>query len=255
MKFLRNILLLSVLIISGITLAAEKDLQPKDIIKVSGSDYIEVLPDTAYFNLNVSIERDDPESAAYQGEKVRKSIKNILRLKGINSGQILQDATYMTERWDYKEKRSYSRYNFLIRLRLKDFDRIADLRKSIISEDTFKAVKEDWFTRRKLSINHSISYEVVEQKQTVIRDAFAKAYKNALEKVKEIAGISDLKYRIHRVEEVNNFSVAYRANYDSEMALSAMSRAKTNAEADQDNTVPTTQRFNSNVILEAEILY
>lgn len=252
-KMLKKLLLaITILLFLGLGYTAENPQISKRLITVSASDYVEALPDTAYFNFNFSIDKDSPEEATKLGEQIKKNIKLVLQEQQLPKADILLDATSLSERYDYENKKTIHSYNYSGRLRITDFNKLASLRQALFNEKTFSPAKEDWFTKRGLTVNQDISYEIVAARAELEKTALKKAYEKALLKVKGLSEISNFKYSIYRVTESGSESLpqpVYR--YAAKAMLAEAAGADNSASTE---TLPTLQRINSAVTVEAEIL-
>jgi uncharacterized protein YggE len=231
---------------------AAEPAQSKRLITVSATDYVEALPDTAYLNFSFSLTKDSPEEAAKLGEQIRGNIKEVLQQKQIAKSDILLDAASMSDRYDYENKKTTHAYNYSGRIKTTDFDQISVLRQALINEKTFAPAKEDLFAKRGLAVDQNISYELVKTRNEAEKNALKKAYEKALLKIKGLAEVSNFKYVIYRVTE-NTATLAQPVYRFAAKAMFAEGGAADNASA-ADETLPTLQRINSTVTVEAEIL-
>ena len=252
---MKSLIRIIIFLVTAISLSiAANTKQPLDLIIVQGTAYVEALPDTAYFNLTIAIEKDTPEIAARIGEKVRLNIKEILTLNGIINKDIIQDATRINEHWNYKAKKKIHIFNYSLIFKLKDFSSPNNIRKQLINERTFAPVKGSWANRNGLRVNQFINYAIVENKNELEIEAIKKAYHNALAKVKGIAKISKLKYEIHEISanqyKQNNFR---QKSYSAQ--ASAMNEGISNSPLiNTKDTIPTLERINATVTIKAKIL-
>lgn len=249
---------LLLMLCAGVSIAAEKTnddtKQDERLIVVTGQDYVEALPDTAYFSFSVTVEKSTPEEASAVGEQLKKNIIAVVKDVGIEKKDILEDATTVQERYDYEGKRTYHIFHYSTRLRLTNFTTIAELRKALVNEKTFAPVKEAWFSKRGLSVDQQVSYEIVINKNSVEQAAIKKAFESALGKIKTIADTMQLKWTIHSVVESGaDYRPVYRVARGGDMKVMAMAENAAAPEP-QEDTTPTLQRITAQVTVEAEIL-
>ncbi|MFC1517705.1 SIMPL domain-containing protein [Candidatus Margulisiibacteriota bacterium] len=253
---MKKILLVIVLLcLSTGLMAKDKDCLDKRLLVVSASDYVEALPDTAYFKIEVSVEKDTPEEAGRIGEELRKNILRVLENSGIKKDDLLLDSASVIDRYVYDEKQEKHVYVYTARVRLKDFSKITELRQELLNVDTFEPVKDSWFSKRGLNVDTSVVYEIVDNKELLEQAALTKAYKEALQKLAVLAKVSNLEYKIYRVIEGGQISSSARSvkGYAAaDMLYEAAPMKQERAAAPQ--TVPTTQRITSQVVVQAEII-
>lgn len=247
-----SVLFFLLLVLNFGFLNAAEPAQNKRLITVSATDYVEALPDTAYFNFSFSLTKDLPEEAAKLGEQIRKNIKEVLQRKQIAKTDILLDAASMSDRYDYENKKTIHSYNYSGRIKIIDFDQLSVLRQAIVNEKIFAPAKEAWFTKRGLAVDQSISYELVKNRSEVEKNALKKTYEKALVKIKGLAEVSNFKYVIYRVTE-NTADLPQPVYRFAAKAMLGEGGAADNASV-ADETLPTLQRINSTVTVEAEIL-
>jgi uncharacterized protein YggE len=245
--------MLLVILCAWSAFSADNDKEDaKRLITVSGTDFVEALPDTAYFNFSVSVEKDSPEEAAQVGQELKKNIVQAIAANEIAKKDILQDASSFSERYDYDNKKTIYLFNYSTRLRLTDFAKIAWLRKTLINEKTFEPVKASWLSRRGLNVQQDTTYELVVSKNSIEREALRKAYENAVAKVQTLAEASAVKWTVFRVTESG---AQYQPVYAPERkSFAVMGAVRDNAEANDEETIPTLQRITAQVTVEAEIL-
>lgn len=242
-------ILLTILLTIGFAEVATKS-ENKRLISVSASDYIEALPDTAYFNFTYTLEKESPEEAGKIGEQIKRNVREVFSRNQIAKEDILVDAAAFSERYDWDNKKAFHNYTYTSRIRLTDFSKIAQLRKELINENTFAPAKEEWFARRGLSVNQNVSYEIVTKRNELEKNALKKAYEKALLKIKGIGEVSNFKYIIYKITE-SGFADIQPMYRSANFALKEAAPAQN----DTDNeTLPTLQRLNSVVTVEAEIL-
>jgi uncharacterized protein YggE len=252
----KSLWILVALLLIGLSWATLEDKETlKRLISVSGSDYVEVLPDTAYFRINVSVEKSSPEEAAKIGEQLKQNIRVVLAEQGIAKEDVLEDVANIYS-YAGEGNQTVTVFSYTNKLRINDFTKIAPLRQALFNAKTFEPVKEAWFSKRGLSADSAVSYELVKNKNLALQTALKKAYAQALGKIGVIADTSKLKYSVYRV---NENSGTYAAGYAN--APMAFSRAKVALEAADNNsapaveeTTPTLQRVYANVTVTAEIL-
>ncbi|MBU0581459.1 MAG: SIMPL domain-containing protein [Candidatus Margulisbacteria bacterium] len=234
--------------------AEEKKLcEKKNLIIVQGTDYVESLPDVAYININISIEKNTPEEAAEVGEKIRNNILKVYENNGILQQDILLDSSKIYE-YSSRDDNNKHIYQYDGKVKIKDFKKIAILRRILLAADTFEPVKEQWFSKRGLSVEVNVFYALVDKLAELENEALKKAYVKAVEKIKLIAGVSNLKFKIHKVEEgglevrdLSMLSNYAKSNVQYEMKLTTDKESTV-------NTVPTLQRITASVKVTAEIL-
>ncbi len=220
------------------------------LIIASGTDFVEALPDTAYLRISVSLEKNTPEEAASVGDALKKNIVQAITSTGIGKKDVLEDATELSDRYDYETKKTSSVFTYTTRLRITDFDLIAAVRKEVLNARTFAPAQESWFSKRGLSVDLQTSYELVTQKNALECAALKKACDNALAKVRTIAESNGLKFRVSRIEE----SSAITAPYAPQPRMYAAAKMERNdLVGSGEETVPTLQRLTSQVTVEAEV--
>jgi len=246
-----SITIILLLMVSGFTEEKTGDHLNKRLMIVSGTDYVEALPDTAYFNFSASVEKNSPEEAASVGEALKNNIIAAVKALGIEKKDVLEDASGISERYDYENKKTFHAFTYSTRIRLTDFSRIAVLRKALMNERTFAPVQEAWFTKRGLSVNQQVSYEIVLNKSSVEKEALRKACENALSKLDALADLNKITYSIYRIEEAS----AAEPAYPQVRAFAAMEKTADNdTGAGALDTIPTVQRIIARVTVKAEII-
>jgi len=242
-------LILTVCISSCFAELANDTQKEKRLIIVSGTDFVEALPDTAYLSISISLEKNTPEEAASVGDALKKNIAKAIASAGVEKKDVLEDATGLSDRYDYDTKRTTSIFTYTTRLRITDFDKIAAVRKEVLNERTFAPAQESWFSKRGLSVDLQTTYELITQKNTLEREALKKACENALAKVRTIAESNGLKFIVSRIEEAGSAPVPYR----QPQLFAAAKLERNDLVGSGEATVPTLQRIVSQVTVEAEI--
>ncbi len=222
----------------------------KRLITVGSSDYVEILPDTAYINLAVSLEKESPELAAEIGEELRKNILAVYQLNNIDKENILLDSSTISEKYNYQEKTTTPLFIYQSKVKIKDFSKLNKLKQELINKKTFSPVKDIWFSKKGLQVNYNVSYELDSNLGATEKEALQKAYKKALGKIEALAQVNGLKYKIHNIKELST-----SARGSGLMLQKASFNALAESAADNiDEQIPTLQKVYAEIEVSAEII-
>jgi uncharacterized protein YggE len=235
--------------------AADNDENQKKLITVSGSGYVDVLPDTAYYSFSFCIEKDSLEGVMKIGEAVKKNVKAVLDSLTIKKEDIVLDNVGSFDRYNYDTSKNIYKYKYQLKIKITDFTLIAKLRKSLLNEKTFAPAESSWFSRKGLSVDNNVEYEISQNKNLYENEALKKSYENAMEKIKTISGLGNLKYSIYRIQESGSYSQELSYAPAPSGNLKMMRAVEdSSASAEDEMTIPTLQRIYSNITIQAEII-
>lgn len=222
----------------------------KRLITVNGSDYVERLPDTAYINLSVALEKEAPELAAETGEEIRKNILAVYLYNNIEQEDILLDSSTISEKYNYQDKTTTPLFTYQSKVKIKDFSVLNKLKQELINKKTFSPVKDVWFSKKGLQVNYNVSYELESNLGKTEKEALQKAYKKALGKIEALAQVNGLKYKIFNVRELS--TVARSSGLMLQKA--SFSNLDNNVADNLDAQIPTLQKVYAELEVSAEII-